>query len=84
MGATASPPDTPLAPTPATCNRQRRLLFGHVQACAGRLGTAALSPQRGREQLPRPLALRHSHTVIAAKGTIEKQGRTTLAREVLG
>ncbi len=24
--------------------RQRRLLFGHVQACTGRLGAAALSP----------------------------------------
>jgi len=27
--------------------RRRRLLFGHVQACAGRLGAAALSPLSG-------------------------------------
>ncbi|EHL22615.1 hypothetical protein KYG_12189 [Acidovorax sp. NO-1] len=26
------------------CSRQRRQLFGAVQACAGRLGAAALSP----------------------------------------
>ena len=27
--------------------RRRRLLFGHIQACAGRLGAAALSPLKG-------------------------------------
>ncbi|RYF25008.1 MAG: hypothetical protein EOO33_10690 [Comamonadaceae bacterium] len=31
----------------APCGRQRRQPFGHVQACAGRLGAAALSPFSG-------------------------------------
>ncbi len=38
---------TPLRRFAARCGRQRRLLFGHVQACAGRLGAAALSPLSG-------------------------------------
>jgi hypothetical protein len=35
---------------PSYC--QRLSLFEHVQACAGRLGAAALSPSRGRYQRP--------------------------------
>ena len=34
----------PLSRFAPPCVRQRRPLFGHVQACAGRLGAAALSP----------------------------------------
>jgi hypothetical protein len=38
----------PLRRCAARCRRQSRRLFGHVQACAGRLGAAALCPSVAR------------------------------------
>ncbi len=37
--------NTPLSGFAAPCSRQRRQPFETVQACAGRLGAAALSPR---------------------------------------